>query len=82
MQPSDYIKVQVDAWRIDQLQQDSRDLKRAKGLIHRLRVENNALKLERKTLRTRATQVKRMFLDKKAYAHAYGAMICNSRCQY
>lgn len=44
---------EVDAWRLDQLEQDSKDLQRAKDLIKRLRAYNTALKSERTAARNR-----------------------------
>ena len=52
-------KICIPIWQLDQLQSDSKDLKRAKALIERLRAENEVLKLERKAITSLVQSLKR-----------------------
>lgn len=43
-------KIYIPLWRLEKLQSDSKELKRADALIARLRAENEVLKRERKAI--------------------------------
>ncbi len=65
----DTMRWEVDGDKLLQLETDSRDLKRAKALIRRLRVENRYLEHERAESRNRLVA---LYDKMKSLPHKYG----------
>ena len=77
--PPGEFKWEIKEWRLQQLEQAEKDLKRAKKLINRLRIENSVLK-ERITEMKNVTQkTKQEMIATKNYAKTYAATLINVR---
>jgi hypothetical protein len=69
---ADNMRWEVDGWRLRQLEQDHKDLKRAKACIKRLRAYNRALKEEQRRQRNALVAC----YDKHtSFAHKYGIIM-------